>query len=249
LGGDEAVAAGGLGVVRLAELVGREKSQVSRALRTLADRGVVERDPDTLVYRLGWRVFVMAARAGEPCLVAAAPRVLRGLVERLGETAHLSVLDGAEVVTVLSEAPPSAVRAAGWTGRRVPAHCTSSGRALLLDRDRADLAARFAAVRFDGAGPRAPVDLDDLVGRLAAARARGYALADEELERGLVALAAPVRDFRNRIVAALNVSAPRFRLARRLAAVGREVRAAADELSDRLGAASSSRVDARRSRP
>jgi IclR family transcriptional regulator, KDG regulon repressor len=60
-------------------------------------------------------------------------------------------------------------------------------------------------------------------------------VVDEEFEAGLVGVAAPVRDFRGRIVAALNVSAPRFRLGRRLDAAGREVRAAADALSERLG--------------
>ncbi len=49
----------------------------------------------------------------------------------LGETAHLSVLDGDAVVTLLSESSPSAVQATGWTGRAVPAYCTSAGRALL----------------------------------------------------------------------------------------------------------------------
>ena len=68
--------------MRLAELVGSDKSQTSRTLATLAEGGLVERDPDTLAYRIGWQVFALAARAGEPRLLAAAPRLLRGLVPR-----------------------------------------------------------------------------------------------------------------------------------------------------------------------
>src|SRR5918992_3290530 len=64
LGGDEAAAAGGLGVVRIADLFGREKSQVSRALKTLSGRGFVDRDPETRAYRLGWRPYAVAS---PPC--------------------------------------------------------------------------------------------------------------------------------------------------------------------------------------
>ena len=64
---------------------------------------------------------------------------------------------------------------------------------------------------------------------------RGYALADVELEPGLVAVAGPVRDFRGHVVAAVNVSAPKFRFGERLEEAGEHVRAVADELSHMLG--------------
>src|SRR5690348_16775961 len=127
---DEAQRRGGLGVLDVARIVGREKSQVSRGLRTLAHLGLVDRDPETLDYRLGWRLFALAARAGDAQLLGLAPPVVGALVARLGETVHLSVLQGTDVMTVLSEPSPRAIRATGWIGRRVPAHCTSSGRAL-----------------------------------------------------------------------------------------------------------------------
>jgi IclR family transcriptional regulator, KDG regulon repressor len=234
LGEPESTRNGGLGVVRVAELVGREKSQVSRALQTLAGAGLVERDAATREYRLGWRLFALAARVGNQRLLALSPPVLHQLVGAIGETAHLTVLDGGDVVTVLSEASPSVVRAIEWTGRAVPAHCTSAGRALLLDHDAASLRALFAGRDLAAAGPDAPRDLDELARRIAKARERGYALVDGEFEAGLAGAAAPVRDFRGRIVAALNVSAPRFRVGRRLHDVGRVVRAAADELSARV---------------
>src|SRR5882757_1875417 len=102
LGSAEAQRAGGLGVVRLSQLVGREKSQVSRALRALADEGVVERDPDTLEYRLGWRLFSLVARTVENRLVQAAEPVMHALSAELEETCHLCVLTGGEVLTLLS---------------------------------------------------------------------------------------------------------------------------------------------------
>jgi len=235
LGEPESTRDGGLGVVRISELVGREKSQVSRALRTLAGTGLVERDAATREYRLGWRLFALAARVGDQRLLALSPPVLHGLVGTLGETAHLTVLDGVDVVTVLSEASPSVVRAIEWTGRAVPAHSTSAGRALLLDHDAASLRGLFAGRELAGAGPGAPCDAGELARRIAEARERGYAVVDGEFEAGLVGVAAPVRDFRGRIVAALNVSAPAFRLGPRLAEAGGAVRVAAGELSARIG--------------
>ena len=77
-------------------------------------------------------------------------------------------------------------------------------------------------------------DLAELARRIADTRARGWAAADEEMEPGLAAVAAPVRRFDGRIVAALNVSGPSFRFAPRLGEAGAVVAAAAAQLSARL---------------
>lgn len=235
LGSQETVERGGLGVVRIAHLVGREKTQVSRSLKTLAAAGYAERDPETLAYSLGWRIFALSAAGRNSRLLRAAEPVLGELVSRTGETAHLSVLDDREVVTVLSELPSASVRASGWQGRRVPAECTSSGRALLFDHSSAALERRFSGHEMSRGGPNAARSLAELHQRIVRDRARGIAVSDEEFEVGLVAVAAPVRDARGHIVAAVNVSAPKFRLDRQLEATARHVLAAAATLSSTLG--------------
>jgi IclR family transcriptional regulator, KDG regulon repressor len=235
LGAPDATQNGGLGVVRIAERVGREKTQVSRALKTLARYGLVDRDPETLGYRLGWRLFALAAQAGQQRLVEEAGPICEELVARLGETAHLSVLDGAEVVTMMSKLSPSAVHASDWSGHSTPAYCTAAGRALLLDHSEALVAELFPSRRLPPQGPRSPRTVAEVWRRVVRARKAGFALSDEEFESGLVSVAAPVRDFRGRIVAALNVSGPKFRCGPELDASGVTVREAADELSRRLG--------------
>lgn len=239
LGSAEALAKRGLGVVRVAELTGGDKGQVSRLLTALAEHGLVERDPDDRSYRLGWSLFVLAARAGDQRLVESARPLLTTIVDDLGERASLSVLRGAQVLTVYSEPSPRAVQAAGWVGRTVPAYCTSSGRALLLDHSREDLARLFDGVELHPLGPNSPRDVDTLYERIVASRARGFTTVNEEFEAGLVAAAAPVRDARGRICAALNASVPTFRLggSRRLASAGQALKDAAEELSRRLGEA------------
>ena len=128
--------ASGLGVTQIAELLGREKSQVSRALKALSEYGLVERNEDSS-YRLGWRLYALAQLAGERRLLEAATPMMRRLAHRLGERVHLSVLQGTETLTVLSESPGPHRRdgRAGPAASR-PAYCTSAGRALLLDWER-----------------------------------------------------------------------------------------------------------------
>jgi IclR family KDG regulon transcriptional repressor len=235
LGGEEAVEDGGLGVVRIADLIGREKSQVSRTLKVLAESGFVDRDTETLQYRLGWRFFALAARAGEQRLLSVAPALLERLVEDVGETVHLSVLQGVEVLTVLSKSPPHAVKADDWAGRTVPIYCTSSGRALLFDHDSQALSSLLSSVEFRKLRPGTVRNIEELEESIARGRELGYALVDEEFEFGLVGAAAPVRDFKGQLIAALNVSAPKFRLGGQLEDAGREVKKAAYELSALLG--------------
>jgi len=235
LNSDEAAAGGGLGVLRVAELVGDDKSQISRTLKALHRFGLVDRDPGTRAYRLGWGVFALAARAGDTRLLSAGERALRELVDTLGERVHLTVLQGPDVLTVLSESPPVALQAAGWVGRAVPAYCSSSGQALLVDHSLDEVAELLAGVELVPLGANAPRTVEELYARIEQTRARGYALVDEEFEPGLVAAAAPVRDFRGRVVAALNVSGPKFRLGAGLDDAGRTVAAAAARMSAALG--------------
>lgn len=220
------LSSGELGVLQLAERLGQDKSQISRTLRTLAEHGFVDRDPATRAYRLGAPLFALAARAADTHLLAAGEPIVRDLAEAVGERVHLSVRRGTDVLTVLSHSAERTIEAAGWVGRAVPAYCASSGYALLVDEDVYGVLADVELVRL---GPKTPRTLDEVAARVAAGRRRGYAVADEDFEAGLVGVAAPVRDFRGNVVAALNVSAPKFRLD--VPTAGAAVAAAAERLS------------------
>ena len=208
--------ANGLGVVALTELVGGDKSQLSRTLAALESRGFVVRDPETRAYRLGFRLFALAGSVAESRVLAAAPPILRGLVRELGESAHLSVRQGDQVLTLLSEAPAATLHAPGRVGALTPVASTSAGRALVLDLTDEELGA---------------LGLEAHAAAIAEARSRGYALVREEFEPGRVAAAAPVRDAAGQIVAAVNVSAPTFRFDDRLEAAAESVVEAANELA------------------
>jgi DNA-binding IclR family transcriptional regulator len=233
LGAEAAAGRNGVGVVEIAALVGREKSQVSRTLKALAATGMVDRDPQTRAYRLGWRLYTLAAVAADQHLLLLAPRVLRRLVAVVGERAHLSVLEAGQVLTLASESSDRVIEGASWIGRSTPLHTTSAGRALLFAHTDDEVRALLPDASFAATG-NAPRDVEDLLHRLHEARALGYVRTDEEFEAGLVAVAAPVRDFRGQIIAALNISAPKFRLGHNLDAAGKHVKAAAEALTREL---------------
>jgi IclR family transcriptional regulator, KDG regulon repressor len=242
LGSDESLEAGGLGVKRLSELTGNEISRVSRTLEVLSESGLIERDSDTRAYRLGWRIFALAARAGRPQLRQEAAAFVRRLTEEFEERAYLSVLDGGEVLTIISESPPHTLQPASWVGRSHRfVYSTSAGRALLFGHTDEELRALLGKTEFDPPGPNGPKSFEDFAARLASERERGWVLADEEFEPGLVGVAAPVFDFDGRVVAALNLSGPKFRSGAALAAAGPRLVEVATELSSALGFSAGSR--------
>ena len=259
LGGSEADQGNGLGVVRIAQLTGRDKGVISRTLATLGDAGLVDRDPETLNYRLGARLFTLAARTAESNLVRRSRDHLRRIAQATRETSHLCVLRGGNVLTLVSELSPYEFRTTGWEGVTTAAWRTPSGRVLISDWTPEALEEWYAVHGHDEAivGPLDPVmaraglsvlaqppreravvtDFSSLQAELARVRKRGYATLEEELELGVVGVSAPVRDFNGRIVAAINVSAPSSRMGHQLPKLGEFVVQAAAELSKQLGEA------------
>src|ERR1700722_16902979 len=173
LSSEESLDTGGLGVTRISELLGREKSQVSRALKALNEYGLVERTKDN-GYRLGWGLSALAQLAGERRLLETAAPIMRRLAQTLGERVHLSVRQGTETLTVLSESSGRSLQTTGSAGRVTPAYCTSAGRALLLDGDAEEILAAFEPVQFVALGPRTVGSPAGLVRSIAGAPEAGY---------------------------------------------------------------------------
>ncbi len=235
LGSEAAQAAGGLGVSQLAETVGRDKGQVSRALRVLESEGLVERDGATRKFRIGWRIFALAALNARSHLIRVAPPLIDRLAAELNEAVHLCVMQGHDVLTVLSKVPADSTRL-GWEGRLVPAARTSAGRVLWMDATLAELTERCGPSDFVGSGPQHRVkSARDLREQISMARERGYAVVDEEFEADLVGASAAVRDFRGQVVAAVNVSASKARLGSRLVEAGEAVARTAADITLKLG--------------
>jgi DNA-binding IclR family transcriptional regulator len=182
---------GELGVSDIARRLGVAKSTAHRLLQTLVSRGFVEQDHHTGQYRLGIHIYELGqlAQARNELRYAALP-TLRGIARSTGLTVNFSVPDGADVVFVERIENTDGVRILGHFGRRLPAHCTSSGKAIAAFNDTA-YQARIAA----GFPPRlsntvrTAADWAAVVGK---ARTQGYADSHGESFDGASSVAVPV---------------------------------------------------------
>ena len=222
-------------VFDLADRCGLNRSTVWRILATLEDEGLVERDPATGRYEIGYALVALGAAAGHDPLVRRAHAALRALAEACLETASLAVPRGMQLVYVDQVQAPH-VMAADWLGRATPLHATSTGKALLacLSEDDVGAALPGRLERFTDTTITARAVLRT---ELADVRARGYAVSRGELEPALWGVSAPVLD-RGRPVAVVSVWGVETRIrARGLDALGSRTVAAADEIAAAAAAA------------
>lgn len=192
-------------MVRLAEESGLDKGQASRLLRDLVASGVLARDGHE--FRAGGDLLAVAAQAGP--WGAESRALLRGLVIRFGACAYVDVLRGAMVLSVRAELAAWAEFSWARAGRLTPVWCTSAGRALLFDHGREEITELLGGEDFIGAGgPYAPRTAEDLLLRVADDAARGVAVCESEYDEDVLEVAAPVRDSRGDIVAAVSAVVP-----------------------------------------
>lgn len=189
---------------------GLARSTVSRLLGALERGGLVERDQAGR-FR-GGRLFMDYADRFDrvDALVTAARVHLEDLAEETGETVHLAVARGAEVVQVDQVDARFVIGSYNWLGVRVPAHCSALGKVLL-----AYGAVRLPAGRLERRTPTTLATHAELASELELTRRRGHALTRGELEDGLDGIAVPVRGAGGVVVAALGVSGPTFRIGER----------------------------------
>jgi DNA-binding IclR family transcriptional regulator len=210
--------AGPRGVNELARAVGAHASTVSRLLGTLAEAGLVERDPGSGRYRLGLRLahWGSAAVAGRDLRELARPLLVE-LAELTGETSTLSLAAGTEALTADYVASSQSVLSQARVGRASVRHATAVGKVLLAFRPDALAALPARLERFT---ERTIVDRAVLEQVIVEARARGYAEASEEREPGLHAIAVPVLDAHGQLAAVLGLQGPdRFDAAARARAL------------------------------
>lgn len=201
-----------LGVTALSGRLGLHKSTVSRLLSTLEHAGLVEQDPETGKYRLGLGLITLAGAALERIdLRRLALPFLEVLAESTQETVNITVLDRDECVNIERITSPKAIRYAGWLGRRTPLHCTATGKVLLahMPAEEQDAALPATLPRFT---EKTITDHTTLKQTLECVYTQGYAVAHEEFEEGLSAIAAPLHDHTGTVIATISISGPTYRI-------------------------------------
>jgi IclR family acetate operon transcriptional repressor len=226
-------AEGTLGVSELAAATGLPLPTIHRLLRSLTAGGYVRQEPSRR-YALGGRLIRLGDAASRSVGVWATPH-LRRLVGEVGETANMAMLEGDAAVYVAQAPSPHSMRMFTEVGRRVPAHCTGVGKALLSQLADAEV---LELIRRTGMPVRTPHTVaapDALLVQLAEIRARGWAVDDEEQELGVRCVAAPLAGYPSG--AAVSVSGPSGRLVTaRVAEIGPVVKRAAEKIAAEMPA-------------
>ncbi len=226
----------GMSLTELAEAADQAPATVYRVLTTFAAHGMVEFQAAGQLWNIGPETFrIGSAFLTRTNLVEQSRAVMRDLMTATGETANLAICDGAELVFLSQVETHEPIRAFFRIGARGPIHASGIGKALLayLPPDRIDRLLRDGLATFT---PHTITTRERLLPELAAIRAQGWAMDDEERTPGMRCIAAPIFNEHREAVAGVSISGPADRVGRdRGPALGAEVRDAADRITRAIG--------------
>jgi len=200
-----------LTIAQISQKTGIPRAAVRRCLHTLKQLGYADSDVNNFSLRPKILTLGYSYLSSTPLTVSAQP-YLNNISRTLGESCSLAVLDDHEVLYVARSAASRVMSVALNTGSRLPAYCTSLGRAMLAHLPEDQLKAYFDKVKLRALTEKTVVSQKRLRDILAGVRANGYAVIDEELEVGLRSIAVPVRGASGNVLAALNVGAQAARV-------------------------------------
>jgi DNA-binding IclR family transcriptional regulator len=193
----------------IAEVIGTSKSGLHGLLATLVECSYVERLPGGF-YQLGFKAWRIGNSFPTADLVQAAGPAMESLVAEVGEGAILGVLSDADVSYVHLVESAQVVRVHATVGDRIPAHCSSTGLALLAFHDEAYLD-RHLPTKLAAISERTITDIDELKAELRRIRARGYSINRGGWHADVGGIAVPIMSTRGPL-AALCVALPLFRM-------------------------------------
>jgi DNA-binding IclR family transcriptional regulator len=201
-----------IGITQLAKTLGVAKSTVFRLAATLVSEGLLEQNKENDRYRLGISLFRLGSLVRRRMDVSAEARPhLFELRESTGETVHLALLDGEQIIYVYNLESNHAIRMRSDVGVAKPAICTAEGLVMLAHQSK-ELVDAIIAAGPKARTPNTPTRPRVLQAILDEARKRGYAIEDEFSEEGMRAVAAPIRNSTGEVVAAIAVAGPTQRL-------------------------------------
>ena len=224
-------------LVEIANATGLHKSTLYRLLEAMRSHRLIGFDPQSGRYYPGLRLFeIGSVAAGRFDLERHAHPTLEHLATVSGETAHLCVLDGSDVVYVAKVECTRTLRIPSAVGQRNPAYCTGVGKAILAFLAPQQIEAYLASTPLKPYSKHTFTSGSELKANLRQVAIHGYAVDDEEREEGVRCVAAPVRNHAGEVVAAISIAGPSIRVTKkRITELASHVMRAAEEISVGLG--------------
>ena len=199
-----------IGITELSQKLDLTKSNVHRTLDTLRNLGYVDYYPEQRKYQASFKLWEMATLLSENLdIKRVASRHLIALGEETGETVHLCVLSGRNIIYIDKIDSKHHVRPATRIGGSAPTHCVSTGKAILAFQSSATI--RSVAEKLDQYTPHTIVQKKAFEEELASVRKEGLAINRGEWHVDVIGAAAPIRNAEGAVVAAVGVSVPTMR--------------------------------------
>ena len=222
----------------IARHLGIHKSTASRIASNLVLSGYLVPATNGSGFRLSGKLSRLGAIASADTHLTTLSRDhVQALVDDVGETCHVGVLEGHEAVTVVLVDGSYSVRLHSWVGKRNDAHTTAMGKALLAGLSDATIDMLFPKKALPQRTEHTVATVAALKEQLAVIRRHGFALDNEELELGLRCIAAPIIDHNGSVVAALTIAGAASRLTMaKIDSYVAKIKACAAKISTEFGA-------------
>ncbi len=223
------------------------KSTVHRLLGTLRDHDFVWLEPYSSRYILGARVLQLSEQLShQSLLVRYGEAVLSRLARDTGETCNLGLLDGRSVLYLVIKESNAPLRMTGHVGKRLPAHCTALGKALLCGLSREELTRLYGrGVKLEAPTKKSISTVSALLDQIDKLRNASAVFEYEETYHGVVCMAAPVQTHGGKTIAAISIAFPKNRVkSKKMQEFKTLLSDAAQELSDDLGFKRKNRLEA-----
>ncbi|EEL50930.1 MULTISPECIES: IclR family transcriptional regulator [Bacillus cereus group] len=196
-----------LGNSEIAAKLNMNPSTVHHLVRTLCEEGMLIQD-EQRKYRLGWKLLEWGNQVMfQQEIYSGAIPIVEELVKKFNGTVHIGMFDRGDVVFILKVSSKDSVQISTHVGSRKPAYCTSTGKVLLsFNPSSLEYTSEHALL------PRAPntiTCMKKFQEELQTIRKQGYSVSDNENEHGLYGIAAPIRSYTGRTIAALNIVGPK----------------------------------------
>jgi len=202
-----------LGVTEIGKLIGVHKSTAYRLIYTLRQFGYVDQDEDTEKYYLGLKPLELSSIINERLDIKGIIRpYLEELSSKTGETIHLAVREGDEIVYIDKVESKHTVRMYSRIGARAPLYCTALGKCLLAFSSEDSIKRWTSKESFPQKTENTIKTGDELTREIERVKSQGYALDREEFEQGVKCIGVPILNRTGKAIAAISISIPTFRI-------------------------------------
>ena len=201
-----------MGISELSEILEWDKSTVHRLVTTLKQKGYVVQNGSNQKYSNSIKLFEMGNNVVERLgLRRQAQPYLEKLAGITHETVNLAIIDGKHVIYIDKIESPATIKVDLNIGKKLPIFCTGLGKIMLAYMSESEIKELLSGEAFIQYTKNTVKNIDELMKQLKEIRGKGFALDDEEYVEGLQCVAAPIRNYKSEVVAAVSVAVPKYR--------------------------------------